>query len=568
MKKVVTPLLLVVASFAGARAQQPAIDSLTNLLKTYADTPRVIVLNKLSFQHLLKGRYTDALTYGNEARALSEKLEYTRGHAKSLVNIGNVYLAQSDFSTAAEHFLNGLALATEINDLVVTSHCTNNLGEVYRSQGNYEKAVYYYLTSLRTAEALGDKAEQSGALNNIALVYMEMNNLPKAIEYFRMALSIATKTKNLYESSTILLNIGLAYTKTKKYDSATWYYQKALAIKEEIQEPEGISTILIGLGNIAKNDNEAFNYFSRALSIAKSLNDPSKMSACLNSLAIIYLDRGDIPKANQLEKEALDYAIEAGSKKDMEAAYYNLATINEKLGRLNESLHYLRLYAATHDSLFARESARQIAEMQVRYESEKKEKEVELLKKEQTLLLLTTRNQKIMFGSIAGFALMAGVVFYFRAQANKQKNIRLGEKIDSQNRELTTISLLVSKKNQALGQLKEELGGLSKDPLSSKMIDDMVKTIGREIDFDEEWSLFKYHFEKVHPDFFSKLTSLAPSLSINELRLCAYLRANLTTKEIASLTNTTVRAVQQAKYRINQKFPESAGNLAEYLAKL
>jgi hypothetical protein len=80
--------------------------------------------------------------------------------------------------------------------------------------------------------------------------------------------------------------------------------------------------------------------------------------------------------------------------------------------------------------------------------------------------------------------------------------------------------------------------------------------------------MFKYHFEKVHPDFFNKLKSIAPTLSVNELRLCAYLRANFSTKEIASLTNTTVRGVQQAKYRINQKLPNSTGNLADYVLTL
>jgi tetratricopeptide (TPR) repeat protein len=568
MKKIFVSLLLMLAPAAIVYSQQSPIDSLTNLLKTYVDTPRVIVLNKLSFQHMLRGQYKTALGFGNQALELSKEIDYKRGHAKSLVNIGNVYLAQSDLQVAAGHFLNAYTLAKEIKDLIIISHCTNNLGEVYRNQGNYEKAIYYYLESLKIAEALADKAEQSGTLNNIALVYSEMNNRQKAIEYYRKGLSIATELQNKYEMSTMMLNMGTLFHDIGNKDSANLYYQKALKIKEEIQDPEGVATILLGLGNLAEDDDQALNYYTRAFRLSETLQDPAKMSACLNSIGTIYFRRGDNEKAIESEKVALKYASQAGSKKDIQNAYYNLATMHEKIGEYKKSIVYFRQYTLMHDSIFTSESTRQIAEMQVRYESEKKEKEVELLKKEQTLLMLTNRNQKIIFAAIAGLIAMAGAVFYFRAQTNKQKNITLREKIDSQNRELTTISLLVSKKNQALGQLKNDLDDIAKTSSSPKAIDDMAKNIAREIDFDEEWSMFKYHFEKVHPDFFNKLKSLAPSLSVNELRLCGYLRANFTTKEIASLTNTTVRAVQQAKYRINQKFPNSNGNLPDYLMTL
>jgi hypothetical protein len=108
---------------------------------------------------------------------------------------------------------------------------------------------------------------------------------------------------------------------------------------------------------------------------------------------------------------------------------------------------------------------------------------------------------------------------YFRTQANKQKNNLLKEKIEAQNRELTTIALLVTKKNQAFVQIKAELKDMEKQH-SPPRLQSIVKNIDKEIDFDNEWNMFKYHFEKVHLDFFNKLKSIAPSLSVNELCLC------------------------------------------------
>jgi hypothetical protein len=216
------------------------------------------------------------------------------------------------------------------------------------------------------------------------------------------------------------------------------------------------------------------------------------------------------------------------------------------------------------DSVMNEEKVKAMAEMETKYESEKKQREIELLKKQQQLQAHVNTNQKIIFGGVAIILLLAGLAYYFRARVKVQENRRLIEKVDGQNRELSTISLLVSKKNEALQNIRSKLIDRPSETADGA-IRMALKEIDREIAFDSEWDTFKFHFEKVHPDFFASLSKIASTLTDREQRFCAYLKSNLSTKEIAQLTNITVRGVQQMKYRINQKFRESGGNLTDFL---
>jgi DNA-binding CsgD family transcriptional regulator len=219
----------------------------------------------------------------------------------------------------------------------------------------------------------------------------------------------------------------------------------------------------------------------------------------------------------------------------------------------------------------SKEKIKAITEMESKYEAERKDQQNQLLVKEHALQVETNKNQKLIFASIAVIIVMASFVFYLRAIVAKQKNILLSENLNTQNRELMTKGLLVDKKNKAFTDLKSWLqvaARENRDDLSTSL-KSVIKEIDHQIDFDQDWEKFKFHFEKIHPDFFTKLKQLAPSLSMTELKLCSYLRLNLSTKEIAKLTNTTIRSVQQAKYRVNQKLsPHGESNLVDYIVKL
>ena len=97
----------------------------------------------------------------------------------------------------------------------------------------------------------------------------------------------------------------------------------------------------------------------------------------------------------------------------------------------------------------------------------------------------------------------------------------------------------------------------------------MIKSLGEDEHIDTEWENFTKHFDKVHSDFVKRLKEVHPNLTGNELKLCTYLRMNLSTKEIAQLMNISVRGVEISRYRLRKKLGiASEVNLFDYLLTL
>ncbi|MFK8163065.1 MAG: LuxR C-terminal-related transcriptional regulator [Lewinella sp.] len=129
-------------------------------------------------------------------------------------------------------------------------------------------------------------------------------------------------------------------------------------------------------------------------------------------------------------------------------------------------------------------------------------------------------------------------------------NQRLQQDIDNKNREMAISTMSLVKKNELLQQIKDNL--LEKqDP--QQRIREVIKTIDRNIDEVETWNLFKDAFENADRDFFKKIKDLHPELTPNDLKLCAYLRLNLSSKEIAPMLNISPRSVEVKRYRLRKK---------------
>jgi DNA-binding CsgD family transcriptional regulator len=128
------------------------------------------------------------------------------------------------------------------------------------------------------------------------------------------------------------------------------------------------------------------------------------------------------------------------------------------------------------------------------------------------------------------------------------------------------------KKGELLSKLKTELTHLMKrlqNEEASGEVRKMIKSLSEDEQIDGEWENFSKHFDKVHSDFVSQLKKIHPQLTGNELKLCTYLRMNLSTKEIAQLSNISVRGVEISRYRLRKKMGlHSEDNLFDYLMKL
>lgn len=137
------------------------------------------------------------------------------------------------------------------------------------------------------------------------------------------------------------------------------------------------------------------------------------------------------------------------------------------------------------------------------------------------------------------------------------RNEKLRSEVDFKNRELASSTMSILHKSEVLaysvGELKKALKKI-KDPTALVQVRQLMKTIDAEFNSEQDWDKFELHFDQVHENFLKRLRAEYPQLTPNDLRICAYLRMNLSSKEIAPLMNISVRGVEISRYRLRKKF--------------
>jgi len=157
---------------------------------------------------------------------------------------------------------------------------------------------------------------------------------------------------------------------------------------------------------------------------------------------------------------------------------------------------------------------------------------------------------------------------------NEMLNKELEEQkliLDSQKSELTSTVVNIARKNEILNETKQQLEKLQeKVGKNSKMqLQSLIHTINTDMKLQQDWSQFKLHFDQVHSGFLEKLKKIEPDLTQSNLRLCAYIRLGMTTKEIATLLNISPAGVEKSKYRLRKKFNlDSETSLYDYFIEI
>ncbi|NTW33561.1 MAG: tetratricopeptide repeat protein, partial [Bacteroidetes bacterium] len=307
----------------------------------------------------------------------------------------------------------------------------NNIGNIYNVQSNYPKALEYYQKSLRLNEKLGNKKGISECYNSIGAVLDEQGNLSQSLNYYEKSLKINQELGNKKQISGSYNNIGVIYNELKAYSKAMEYFLKSLQIYEELGDKKGISINYNNLGNIYKEQflyTKALEYYQKSLNIYKELGDKEGISSVTNDIAGLYIILKDYKSAFEYAQKALTTSIEIGALERKQDAYYNLSTLFDATGDIKKALFYYKLYSETKDSILNTENQNRIIEMEAKYQSEKKEKEISLLNeqtKNQDLKIGQEKekkqNQLIIFIASLIFIILFSVLLYSRYR-HKQKN--------------------------------------------------------------------------------------------------------------------------------------------------
>ncbi len=291
-----------------------------------------------------------------------------------------------------------LRISAEINYPFGRYGSLNILGNAAFTICDYNKSQEYFIGSLAVAEEMKDEKNIAFALNNIGILFFRMKQYEKALEYYEKALELKLRTAEKSSISTSYNNIGLVYNNLKEFDRALEYFERSLEIDEEIGNKHALSRVLNNMGLTWKHKGDrdrAIKCFEESYEISRKAAYNKGMASALSNICNYYFETGqyDISLEKGLEGERLAYAIH--SNNHLLNFYSQISECYEKKGDFGNSLYYLKKHFSLKDQIMSEESKNKFFEMQVRYETEKKEKEAEIykLKNEELSVLNSTKDK-------------------------------------------------------------------------------------------------------------------------------------------------------------------------------
>lgn len=390
--------LIIVAFFlllsSPLLAQSNKIDSLKRIVKIgVKDTSKVITLNELSKELLNTEDIKQSLVYARKAYELANQLNYQKGIAYSLKNIGLNQYNQGDYIGVLNSWTKSLKIFETIHDTIGIATLVNNLGAVYYSQGSNAKALDYYLRSLSISEKVKDNYNTSRTLLNIGGLYAEMKNFDKALEYYNKIKNYRVKLNNPQINLGYLLGVGEIYYEKGIYDDALKYFNEAL-MDNQIITLRADNLIKIAKVLLKKNDHEKANkYLNEAYQIAKLNNQQLEVVQALIGIGEVNM-QDNYKKSINAFKEAEKLGKEIEANDELREIYLGLSNTYALNKDFKNAYIFKELYISKKDSLFNLKTVDKIRGLQFDFDLVKKEDKIGLLEKESEIQALKEKKQQ------------------------------------------------------------------------------------------------------------------------------------------------------------------------------
>lgn len=571
-------VIFLLTNISSAKTQI-ACDSFTSELNPKIEAYKIIdSLQKMPFVEKVNSR-----SLIDELHCLSTKTDDVEIHYKTLMFMGENYFEESNFESSKEvleeiiqmkkglvsadilagahnylalildmegkslaaykHNLAQLKISKEHNPLFL-SRTYLNLGQFHYKIKNIEKAEEFYLKGMDACNSLKiDQVENGWLLHRLGQIYLEQNRTDDAHFFIQQALAFWDKTNNTRARCYTITQYALLYNSEGKTQKALETIDEAYKISKENKFWLCQVGTLLALGEIhykAKNNELAIKYLEQTMQLSAERSIPYYFKAGYELLAKAYEEIGHPEKANKYYKNYL---------KEIKKTLEQEKIVTQEWAKKNQDL------------LLNKQSLRELEEKE------------QFNNKKMAL-------QKILI--ILGLIILLFVSWlacsYFKANKKviKHQNqlLLLNETIQKQSKQLQEANTKISLKNDTLElELVKKLLMLSKQAESiqniDKQLEDMEKThntnklrkLTNNAKNDTTWDELDIQITQANSDLFQVLSQKYDNLSQNDLRLCAFLKMNMRTKEIAHLTFKNPASVKVARSRLRKKLGLTHSNM-------
>ena len=440
-------ILTVLLSAPAAFAQSKKTDSLLSLLSTANDTTKVNLLNQISSSYWYEDP-VKTFEYAKQAAELGEKIDFKKGVAAAYNNTGVGYYQQNNYDSALLWYEKAIAKHKEAGNFKGEAYILNNTGLIYWKQGELPTAVEYYMKALKIWEDHKLESEASSIYDNLGNIYNEQEEYDRAIAYYNKAIDIQQRySRPPHERSMTLSNMGSAYLGKENPGEALKYFLESLKfLEDDEKESRAVSLSNIGLSYVEMNNYpKAEEYLKSAMKLQEEIEDNDGLVHTIMGLAKTSQKTGKLNDARLYADRALGIVKEINDKSAMSEAWLLLSDITAELGDYKNAYQYFINHIAARDSIRAKENIYKIAHLQAGLETEKKQAELELLKKE---------NEQQAFRRNTVFAGLIALLIIATLIVSRQRlKIRQSNELVGINAQLTNQSKQLEEQTEKLREI-------------------------------------------------------------------------------------------------------------------
>ncbi len=481
-------------------------------------------------------KYRSALRYFNYVEKLIGNLPKDRLFRASLYrSFGLLYRNQGSHHEALDYFNRSLDIAREEKDGYMTAELLPCMSYIFSLLGDSAASIKILEESLLFFESTNDNDNCALVLNAMGDVCLGLNDSERALHYYSEACRLVIGTGHKIGEAVATSNMATAQLQLGNIDEFMRLNGIARETFEQLNMPLYIGYILYESGRSDMNMRDyvqALRHMSEALGLYKEANSPREIATCLSGIAEAHLHRNDLDKSLAILAEALPIAEQVGDKKLVGAIYELHSLAYERKGELKLALHYYKRSVQIDKEVQSYEAIQGVANWDMRIKIERAEKEREIY---------------------------------------RLKSAQLEAEMEHKKKELIAMALHLTQKNEFVASLRRQIGafGKSASHCKTELVKEIIPKINENLNADGEWDIFERQFHQVHPDFIAILSRHYPALSPTELKVCALMKTNLTTKQIASILCTSLRTVEGHRQYIRRKLGLSrTDNLYTHLASI
>jgi tetratricopeptide (TPR) repeat protein len=562
-------LLFFVLIVKGSAQEQLCVDSM-NIVLSHAIVPEDQIPILLQLSDCFENDQPDkAIEYANLAL---QKSTNTSQKLEASIRLAEMYNNQIEYELAMELTLKSIDYAKELGDMKSLAGAYRILGLIYMYIGEYEESSENLFYSLKMYEEASYKRGMAKVLSNIGTLYFVNENYKKSLEYVVKSIAISKEIQDTIGISSNLNNLATCYASMGMFDNVEKYIREAITLNKR-------SGLNVQVGINYQNLGEVFNekqmydsalcYFEKALSIYTEEGSYTYMPIVYIDFSEYYKNTGNKEMQTEYAKKAYELAIKYKLKKSKIVSAGLLYDIYFSQKDFEKACRFGTIQYQLKDSLRLMESMTKLSQLEFQYQSDKIEQDRKNRQQKRDII--------IMFVVIILILSFLVLLLLFARQKIKVKNShleqqRLQDEVEFKNKELTTNVMGLIKKNEILAEISEKLIQITHKTIQKEAKNEIYK-LSREIEQTMDtkiWEEFEKRFSLVHNKFYSKLADKYPNLTPNELKLCAFLRLNLTSKDVSELTGQQLSAIEVARYRLRKKLniSNTQVNLVTFLSQI